>query len=243
MSLTYGSLFSGCGGMDLGFHRAGLRCAWQVEINPFRRRILERHWPDVRRHDDVRTFPPVDFDSRCDIIAGGFPCKNTSTGAAIHGKRSGLNGEQSGLWRPMLGIIERIRPSRVIVENVVGVSTWAATIKTGLEGVGYAVRRLDLSAAGVGAPSLRRRVFFAADADRERLAFTWPEGSPAIDGQPWRAADRNPWLSSLAGVLRVDDGVPAGLDRRERIEALGDAVCPDIAEYIAHRILTATPNP
>jgi DNA (cytosine-5)-methyltransferase 1 len=242
MTLTYGSLFSGAGGMDLGLERAGLRCAWQVEINPYRRKILQRHWPHVQRHDDVQTFPPSDPDDwRCDIIVGGFPCKNTSTGAAIHGKRSGLNGPASGLWWAMHRIINCIQPSRVIVENVSGVSTWASAITAGLADSFYAVRRLDLSAADVGAPHLRRRVFFAADVDRERLALTWPEGSPTVEGEPWRTVDGNPWLSSLAGVLRVDDGIPAGLDRRERINALGDAVCPAVAEYIGRRILAPTP--
>lgn len=57
--LTYGSLFSGFGGADLGLERAGLKCAWQVEINQYARRVLEKHWPQVRRWDDVRTFPPT----------------------------------------------------------------------------------------------------------------------------------------------------------------------------------------
>lgn len=56
--LTFGSLFAGIGGMDLGLERAGLRCRWQVEINSHARRILAKHWPDVTRWDDVRTFPP-----------------------------------------------------------------------------------------------------------------------------------------------------------------------------------------
>jgi DNA (cytosine-5)-methyltransferase 1 len=55
--VTFGSLFAGIGGMDLGLERAGMRCMWQVEIDDYARGILARHWPDVRRWDDVRTFP------------------------------------------------------------------------------------------------------------------------------------------------------------------------------------------
>lgn len=47
--MTFGSLFAGIGGFDLGFERAGLECRWQVEIDPYCRRVLAKHWPDVRR--------------------------------------------------------------------------------------------------------------------------------------------------------------------------------------------------
>ena len=56
--LTFGSLFAGIGGIDLGFERAGLECRWHVEIDPYRQAVLAKHWPGVRRWDDVRTFPP-----------------------------------------------------------------------------------------------------------------------------------------------------------------------------------------
>jgi DNA-cytosine methyltransferase len=52
--LTYGSLFAGIGGFDLGFDRAGLECKWQVEIDDFCTAVLEKHWPDVTRYRNVR---------------------------------------------------------------------------------------------------------------------------------------------------------------------------------------------
>ena len=54
MSMTVGSLFSGIGGFELGFSRAGFDIKWQVEIDPFCRAVLAQHWPDVRRYPDVR---------------------------------------------------------------------------------------------------------------------------------------------------------------------------------------------
>ena len=236
--LTFGSLFAGIGGFDLGFEQAGMQCKWQVEIDPYCRRVLAKHWPNVRRWDDVRTFPPTG-DWGVDCIIGGFPCTQVSTAAAISGNRSGLAGPDSGLWFEMLRIIKAIGPGRVIVENVAGVKTYQATIQGGLEGAGYAVRKINQSAFDVGAPHLRRRVFFVADINRERLAVTWQGGPSATTGIARRSSNRNTWLSALAGVSRVADGLPSGLERRERIKACGNAVCPPVARWIAERILAA----
>jgi DNA (cytosine-5)-methyltransferase 1 len=54
--LTFGSLFAGVGGLDLGLERAGLRCLWQVEHDAWRRRILASRFDGARQHDDARTF-------------------------------------------------------------------------------------------------------------------------------------------------------------------------------------------
>lgn len=121
--MTFGSLFAGIGGFDLGFERAGLKCEWQVEIDPYCKRVLAKHWPNVRRWDDVRTFAktckaceeffdrfrcnsPDECDCpkcsglcecdqwRVDVVCGGFPCQDIS----IAGNGAGLAGERSGLW-------------------------------------------------------------------------------------------------------------------------------------------------
>jgi len=88
--LTFGSLFAGIGGFDLGFERAGVTCKWQVEIDEYATRVLERHWPRVRRWRDVREFigeveqtwlDNSHYSTRgakrnplqVDVICGGFP--------------------------------------------------------------------------------------------------------------------------------------------------------------------------
>lgn len=243
--MNFLSLFSGVGGIDLGLERAGMRCVGQVEINPFCRAVLAKHWPDVPRFEDVRTVTAKDFCEPIDVIAGGFPCKQTSTAAAISGNRHGLAGRDSGLWHDMLRIIDVVRPQWCIVENVAGVRRWAGEITRGLEAVGYEVSRPIISAARVGAPHLRRRVFFVANVDKQGLPLAWQTGPFEADGIAWGAADRNTWLSSLSRILRVADGVPARMDRRERIVALGNAVVPQVAEFIGRRIvasLASTPT-
>ena len=93
--MTFGSLFSGIGGMDLGLERAGMECRWQVEIDPFCNRVLEKHWPHVRRYGDIRT---VGGElERVDLIAGGFPCQDVS----IAGLKRGIAKIGSSLrWCP-----------------------------------------------------------------------------------------------------------------------------------------------
>lgn len=239
--MTFGSLFAGIGGLDLGLTWSGMTCRWQVEIDPFCRRVLEKHWPHVRRHDDVRTFPVGDAgDWRVDLVCGGFPCKQTSTASAVHGRREGLEGKDSGLWHEQLRIIRTLRPAWAIVENVHGAATWAREIEAGLEASGHVVSRVVLAASSLGAPHRRRRMFFVANADGKRLSLPGEGGPSEAGGEPGRAADGNPWLAALAGTLRVADGIPSGLHRRERIVALGNAVVPAVAERIGRMILRAS---
>ena len=162
--LTFGSLFAGIGGLDLGFERAGFACRWQVEINPFARQILAKHWPDVYRWDDVRTWPQQNTEP-VDVIIGGFPCQDIS----YAGKGAGLHGERSGLWFEFARVVREMEPRFVVVENV------AALLNRGLGDVlgtlaslGYDAEWHCLPAAAVGAPHIRNRVFILAYAKGKR---------------------------------------------------------------------------
>jgi DNA (cytosine-5)-methyltransferase 1 len=90
--LTVGSLFSGIGGIELGLEATGgFRTIWQVEINPYCRCILEKHWPEVPKYGDITRLSSDDLE-RPDLLAGGFPCQDLSTA----GLRAGLSGSRSG---------------------------------------------------------------------------------------------------------------------------------------------------
>lgn len=192
--MTFGSLFAGIGGFDLGLERAGMVCKWQVEIDDFARRVLAKHWPDVPRHDDVRTFPTADGDWAVDVICGGFPCQDIS----VAGKGAGLAGNRSGLWYEYARIIGELRPRYVIVENV------AALLGRGIDAVlgtlaslGYDAEWHVISASAVGAPHRRERVWI--------VAYPNNEGEPDV---PVNAVSRQR-LPQAAG-RPVSDAVRVG---------------------------------
>ena len=77
--MTFGSLFAGIGGFDLGLERAGMECRWQVEIDAYASKVLAKHWPGVQRWADVRTFPAGDSSQwQVDLICAGVPCQPVS---------------------------------------------------------------------------------------------------------------------------------------------------------------------
>ena len=92
------SLFAGIGGLDLGLERAGMTVVGQVEIEPFCQRVLAKHWPEVPRHDDVRT--AVEWwmggaRPAVDVVCGGFPCQPFS----VAGEGRGVADERWGSAR------------------------------------------------------------------------------------------------------------------------------------------------
>lgn len=260
--LTVGSLFAGIGGLELGLERAGMEVRFQVEIDPFCRSVLARHWPNVRRHDDVRTFPPSPAaDWAVDLVCGGFPCPPVS----VAGKRRG-SADERWMWPEFARVVRLLRPRFVLVENVAGLLTLGlGDVLGSLAGIGYDAEWTVLRASDVGAPHRRARVFIIArlaDPDGTRLALwscvggnarterapaerggvshDWPPGPGDAPG--WSAyLTRHPGLEPA--IRRGADGVPAGLDprsRRRRLRALGNAVVPQVAEWIGRRIVAAT---
>ncbi len=164
MALTHGSLFSGIGGFDLGFERAGIRTIWQVEIDAYCRRVLEKRFPHAKRHGDVRTVGKHNLEW-VDVLSGGFPCQDISNA----GKRAGIGGERSGLWSEYARIICELRPRYVVVENV------AALLGRGIErvlgdlaSIGYDAEWQSIRASDVGAPHRRERIWILAYPDTER---------------------------------------------------------------------------
>src|ERR1035438_9332632 len=157
---TYGSLFSGIGGLDLGFDRAGFECRFQIEIDPFCREILEKHWPGVPKHHDIRVATAAVL-SPVDVLIGGFPCQDVSQA----GKRAGIEGSRTGLWAEFARIIGELRPRFVVAENVPGLLTSRGAmgrVLGDLARLGYVGCWRCLRASEFGASHIRKRVFIVA---------------------------------------------------------------------------------
>jgi DNA (cytosine-5)-methyltransferase 1 len=152
-------LFSGIGGFSLGLERAGMRTVAFCEIDPYCRAVLAKHWPGVPCFDDVRKLTAADITEPVDVICGGFPCQDIS----VAGKGAGLAGERSGLWREYARLIGEIRPRYVIVENVAALlGRGLSTVLGDLSEIGYDAEWHVISAADVGAPHRRERVWIVA---------------------------------------------------------------------------------
>ncbi len=241
--MTFGSLFAGIGGMDLGLERAGMECRWQVEIDPFCRKVLTKHWPDVPKYEDVRDVG-AELES-VDLICGGFPCQSIS-----HNGHGLVQDDERWLWPEFARIIGELRPRLVLLENVAAItSRGLGDVLGDLASVRYDTEWVCIRAADVGAPHRRERLFLVAHSQcfgrqagsgifrgitTQELcsAFRW-------GGVPHRNADGRVRLTPQPEVFRVDDGFPSGLDL-SRLRALGNAVVPQVAEWIGRRIMEAS---
>ena len=224
--MTFGSLFSGIGGMDLGLERAGMECRWQVEIDDYCRKVLAKHWPNVRRYGDIREVTGAELEP-VDLIAGGFPCQPFST--ASHGRRRGTD-DARWLWPDMRHIISESEPTWIFGENVAGFNgPGLEQMVAEMEADGYEVAPpLSIPACAFGRDHRRTRLWILAYADAR--------GKPG--GQINAEAQMLSRFGNDARSMGRTHGISKGMDRT-RMKALGNAVVPQVSEWIGRRILEA----
>lgn len=241
VEFTFGSLFSGIGGLDLGLERAGMQCKWMVEIDPFCRLVLEKHWPHVPKYGDIQQIKGDELEP-VDLIAGGFPCQPVS----LAGKRKGKE-DKRWLWPEFARIVRMVRPKYVLVENVPGLLVRGmGDVLRDLAESGYNAEWQVLPAAAFGRPQLRWRLYIVAyttgfrcnTGDHESLIFS-EAPAPNTETGTWvlryiRGSSGRVWQVPESAFERVDYGLPYELDR---LRALGNAVVPQVAEWIGKRIL------
>lgn len=256
MTLTFGSLFSGIGGIDLGLEAAGMECRWQVEIDEHCLMVLDSHWPEVPKYEDVRNLSGGTLET-VDLICGGFPCQPVS----VSGKRKGTS-DPRWLWPEFFRLVGEIRPEYVFVENVPAITSQGGVeVVADLASISYNSEWHILPAGAFGAPHLRERFILVAHtgstAPQLDNATSRQEWVPPIALQPtglpsgnWTVDAKGRVASSLLTrwenvigdsapspwIQGVDDGPTRKLDKiRERM--IGNAVVPIMAQYVGERIL------
>lgn len=253
--LTFGSLFAGIGGMDLGLERAGMECRWQVEKDKKCIEVLERHWTHVKRFEDAITAQP----GYADVIAGGDPCPSHSKARSIWGS---THPDLSGYFLAMVG---GLRPWWVVRENVPSPSS--ARFCAALEAIGYGCLVVEIDAAGVtGQSRLRQFVIGRREAtgesiaefllQREDVTRTYEANAKksqvaaCLTTHPCRYDTRDNYVFDGRGLRILDGdereklaGFPsqwtAGFSEGRRAKFYGNAVVPQIAEWIGRRIIAA----
>lgn len=165
MKLRVLDLFSGIGGFSLGLERTGgFETAAFCEYAEFPRKVLAKHWPDVPIYPDVRELTAerlnADGLGRIDLICGGYPCQPFS----YAGKREGAEDDRH-LWPEMFRLVQTLRPTWVIGENVAGHITMGLDdVLSDLDGLGYARQAFVIPACAVNAPHRRDRLWLVAHA-------------------------------------------------------------------------------
>lgn len=158
------SLFSGCGGMDVGFEKAGFRRVWANDFDKDAQAVFSLNLGEIDGRD-ITTVPVEDIPD-CDIITAGFPCQPFSNA----GNRKGVYDARGELYLECLRIIESKKPRAVLFENVKGLLSskhqsgkkLIDVIKEDLEKLGYIVNYKVVNASDYGVPQNRERMILVA---------------------------------------------------------------------------------
>ena len=263
------SLFAGIGGLDLGLERAGMQVVGQVELDPFCRRVLPAHWPEVPRHDEIRTTPrwwwadptrpPVH------VVAGGFPCQPVSQAGTKQAQA-----DPRWLWPAMARTVAAVRPEWVIAENVPGLLRHGfGDVLRDLATLGFDAEWDCVSAAAVGAPHLRDRVFLVARVREPQGRVPDPDGEHGRERRPRRPDRPTQDRAEQPAPRLANPGSPRPQGTRlfrpiadhpdwpaeprmgrvangvpagvDRLRSLGNAVVPQVAEHIGRLVMAAVP--
>jgi DNA (cytosine-5)-methyltransferase 1 len=165
------SLFSGCGGMDLGFKQAGFNTVFANDIDSAAKKVWDNNFDipmttgDIR---DITNFP------KASVVIGGFPCQDFSKA----GKQAGFKSSRGNLYKQFLRVVHTVKPKLFIMENVPGFLTQGGLERIKRAAQPYWIRYKVLNAADYGVPQRRKRVFFIGS--REKLIFRWPTKSSMV---------------------------------------------------------------
>ncbi len=240
MKATFGSIYSGIGGMDIGLERAGWRVLWQVESDQFRHAVLRKHWPVVRRFENILSVDPCGFDP-VTLIAAGFPVSSFA--------------DPPLEFLSLLRVLRIVQPQFLLLETTIGKGTYKANVDAlaiALRVAGYRRRVMRINVS-LDDDTLYGREFVVGirmtNTNGFRPMLKELHGqSLAIDGyhEAQNIVGRMLWEDVEEG----ENGLTVGTDwtcvckkasctcdRKERIQSLRDATHPDMAQMMGEMIL------
>jgi len=161
VKLNHLDLFSGIGGFSLGLERTGgFRTIGFCETDAYCTKVLQKNFPGIPIHGDIRELKGTDFGA-VDIITGGYPCQPFS----VAGRQKGVE-DPRHLWPEMFRVVQESRPTWVIGENVAGhIKLGLDSVLKDLESEGYRTRTFSVSASSVGANHQRERIWIVAHSE------------------------------------------------------------------------------
>ncbi len=218
--MKYGSLFTGIGGIDLGLDRAGMECVWQVEMDDYANRVLEKHWPNIHREKDVKNVGSHNLEY-VDLIAAGWPCQDISNA----GQKQGIQGKRSGLFTEVIRVAYELRPAYLLLENV------SALLDRGLDRVlgemaevGFNAEWHCIQASSFNAPHIRERIFILGYTDSKSQSVS-TEYAQDTSGVP-KVVDHIERNEDGYFCTKCQCGIFAGCECN-----IGEWECRDCGEY------------
>ena len=201
-------LFSGAGGLSIGFQQAGFNVVAANDFDQYAAATYQLNHPHTRFiSGPIETITAEQFldgsglhQGGLDVLVGGPPCQAFS----VYNHQRGMHDERSGLFREYLRVVHNLLPKIVVIENVTGITSVdegraVDEIKEGLAELGYHVESNILKAEEYGVPQVRRRIFFIGS--RSNRPIRWP--------MPTHAADRDIFsvLANLKPLVTVDEAI------------------------------------
>ena len=210
------SLFSGCGGLDLGFERAGFEIPVANEFDKTIWETFEVNHPNTKLiRGDIRNIKEEDFPDEVDGIIGGPPCQSWSEAGALRG----IDDDRGKLFYDYIRILKDKKPKFFLAENVSGMlanrhSGAVKNIVSMFEECGYDVTITMVNAKDYGVAQERKRVFYIGFRKDLGIDFVFPKGSTEDD-------DKKITLRDIIWDLQ-DTAVPAGPKNHRNPDAINN---------------------
>lgn len=254
--ITFGSLFTGIGGFDLGFEQSGMECKWQVEKDKFCLSLLSDKWPNVKKYQDIKNYVKDEYES-VDIICGGDPCPCRSI---ARGNRISKHADLSGYF---LAVVGRLQPRWMVRENVLASDDkWFVVA---LELLGYRTVSLEIDSADFTCQSRKRQFIIGNNKNLSnfiKIIFNKTSSSGFIEtsskkkiiascltAHPQRNSTQDNYIYEEKSGIRILSteecellqGFPTGwtskfFSGRSKV-MLGNAVTVSVAKWIAEKIV------